>query len=204
MDWLIGARFVMGVGMGAEVVCGYVMISEFVPPGQRGRWAGGLAVLTNSALFFANVFGAIIIPSLGWRWMFGLVGAGALVIWLFRRGLPESPRWLESKGRADEAESVMAKIEAEASRSGPLLEAAYHPTPVLPHQPLSVIFSQALLVRFLVGLHDRDRHQLGALWLCRLVAHVLRKARLQRRHVLSRSRRRCRSAARSATWLPCG
>ena len=151
MDWLIGARFVMGIGMGAEIVCGYVMIGEFAPPGQRGRWAGGLAVVANSALFFANVFGAIIIPALGWRWMFGLVGGGALVIWLFRRGLPESPRWLESKGRIDEAQAVMAKIEAEASRGGPLPEAAYHPTPVLPHQPLSVLFSKALLTRLLVG-----------------------------------------------------
>jgi putative MFS transporter len=141
----------MGVGIGAEVVCGYVTLGEFVPPGQRGRWAGGLAIITNSALFFANVFGALIIPTLGWRWMFGLVGVGSLVVWLFRRGLPESPRWLESKGRIAEAEAVLVSIEAEASRRGALPEPLYHPTPVLPHQPLSALFTPALLTRTLVG-----------------------------------------------------
>ena len=35
--WLIAARFVMGVGLGAEIVVGYVTLSEFVPPLQRGR-----------------------------------------------------------------------------------------------------------------------------------------------------------------------
>jgi len=132
-------------------VCGYVTIGEFVPPGQRGRWAGGLAIITNSALFVANVVGAFIIPTFGWRWMFAIVGIGSLIVWLFRRGLPESPRWLESKGRFDEADAVMRRIEAEASKRGPLPEAVYHPTPVLPDQPLSALFTRALLPRLVVG-----------------------------------------------------
>jgi len=41
MSWLIAARLVMGIGLGAEIVVGYVTISEFVPPGNRGRWGGG-------------------------------------------------------------------------------------------------------------------------------------------------------------------
>ena len=51
MDWLIAARFVMGIGLGAEIVVGYVTLSEFTPPQSRGRWGAGLAVCTNSALF---------------------------------------------------------------------------------------------------------------------------------------------------------
>ena len=58
INWLTAARLVMGIGIGAEVVCGYVMIGEFMPPGTRARWAGGLAIITNSALFVANVLGA--------------------------------------------------------------------------------------------------------------------------------------------------
>ena len=53
IEWLIAARFVMGVGLGAEIVVGYVTLSEFVPPLQRGRWGSVLSAITNSALFFS-------------------------------------------------------------------------------------------------------------------------------------------------------
>ena len=43
----------MGVGLGAEIVVGYVTPSEFVPPLQRGRWGSVLSAITNSALFFS-------------------------------------------------------------------------------------------------------------------------------------------------------
>lgn len=151
MPWLIAARLFMGIGIGAEVVAGYVMMGEFIPPRQRGRWVGALAVITNSALFFASVMGAFIIPTLGWRWMFGIVGAGALLIWLARRGLPESPRWLESKGRLAEAEAAMAGIEAEVSRGAPLREPSRQPRPVQKQGALADVFKGAMLLRTLVG-----------------------------------------------------
>ena len=77
MLWLTVARFFMGIGLGAEIVVGYVLLSEFVPPGSRGRWGTGLAVITNSALFFSALIGRFVIPNFGWRWMFVLVGVGA-------------------------------------------------------------------------------------------------------------------------------
>ena len=111
MGWLIGARFFMGLGLGAEIVVGYVTISEFVPPLSRGRWGTGLAVITNSALFVSALVSRVVIPNYGWRWMFVIVGIGALVVWFMRRSMPESPRWLEAKGRDAEAEAVMSEIE---------------------------------------------------------------------------------------------
>ncbi len=151
INWLVAARLVMGLGIGAEVVCGYVMVGEFMPPGTRGRWAGGLAIITNSALFVANLLGAAIIPRFGWRWMFVLVGVGSVLVWMLRRGLPESPRWLESKGRLVEADAVLGRIEARAAAAGPLPEAAFSEVPVVPHQRIGALFTGALLSRTLVG-----------------------------------------------------
>ncbi len=151
IDWLIAARLVMGVGIGAEVVCGYVMIGEFMPPNQRSRWAGGLAIITNSALFVCNAVAVWVIPNFGWRWMFGIVGIGSLTVWLLRRNMPESPRWLESQGRFDEAEATLNRIEAEAARTGPLPPAALVPPVVAAHRPFSDLLTRVLLTRVLVG-----------------------------------------------------
>lgn len=97
MTWLIATRFVMGVGLGAEIVVGYVTMAEFVPPQHRAKWGAGLAALTNTALFISSFAGFLIIPSVGWRWMFVIVGIGALFVWYLRKAMPELPRWLELK-----------------------------------------------------------------------------------------------------------
>ncbi|MFC7753950.1 MFS transporter [Tsukamurella soli] len=113
MEWLIVCRFFMGLGLGAEIVIGYGCLGEFVPPQVRGKWSAYLSLIANSALFFSTLLGFLIIPHLGWRVMFVIVGVGAFVIWFRRRAMPESPRWLKSQGRDAEAEAVMAGIERE-------------------------------------------------------------------------------------------
>jgi MFS transporter, putative metabolite:H+ symporter len=120
MTWLIVARFFMGLGLGAEIVVGYGSVGEFIPPAVRGRWSAYLSLITNSALFCSTFLGYLIIPTIGWRAMFAIVGAGALVVWVIRKKMPESPRWLESKGRFEEAEAILSAAEAESARSAPL------------------------------------------------------------------------------------
>ena len=120
MTWLIVARFFMGLGLGAEIVVGYGSVGEFIPPTVRGKWSAYLSLITNSALFFSTFLGFLIIPTIGWRAMFAIVGAGALVVWVIRKKMPESPRWLESKGRYEEAEAILRVAEAESSRGAPL------------------------------------------------------------------------------------
>lgn len=151
IEWLIAARFVMGVGLGAEIVVGYVTLSEFVPPLQRGRWGSALSAITNSALFFSAFGGLLIIPTFGWRWMFVITGIGALVVWYLRRALPELPRWLESKGHTAEAEKVLSAIETEVSQAWPLPPAADQATPIIPRQSIKALFEGAMLPRTIVG-----------------------------------------------------
>jgi MFS transporter, putative metabolite:H+ symporter len=113
MDWLIAARFLMGLGLGAEIVVGYSSLTEFVPPASRGKWLAQMAMIVVSGLPATILLGSILIPLVGWRAMFVIAGVGALVVWYLRKALPESPRWLESKGRTAEAESLVADIEKE-------------------------------------------------------------------------------------------
>jgi putative MFS transporter len=151
MAWLIGARFVMGLGLGAEIVVGYVTISEFVPPASRGRWGATLAMITNSALFVSALIARVVIPDYGWRWMFVIVGVGALIVWVLRRKMPESPRWLESKGRLAEAEAAMQAIERRVAPDGNLPP----PAPahaVAPSQgSVKALFAPGMLSRTLIG-----------------------------------------------------
>ena len=120
MTVLIAIRFVMGIGMGAEIVVGYSSLAEFMPRAKRGRYVALLSMVTNLAVPVTGLGGAWLIPEIGWRWLFAIVGASALVVWALRKNMPESPRWLESRGRTAEAEAMLVAIEAEAARSGPL------------------------------------------------------------------------------------
>src|SRR3954462_6667643 len=120
MNQLIICRFVQGLGLGAEIVVGYSTMTEFVPPRTRGRWLAFMAFLTVCGFPATSLLGYLIIPTFGWRLMFIIAGIGSLIVWYLRKNLPESPRWLESQGRTEEAEALMQQIEKEAAAAGPL------------------------------------------------------------------------------------
>ena len=149
MAVLIALRFVMGLGLGAENVVGYSTMTEFVPPAQRGRWLGLVAVFVVTGLPVSALAAWALVPAFGWRAMFILGGVGALLVWQARKSLPESPRWLESVGRTQEAEALLATIEREASGGAPL------PPPALPgpapSRALSTLFAAPLLSRMVLG-----------------------------------------------------
>src|SRR5262249_60575853 len=77
LTWL---RFVMGLGLGAEIVVGYSTLTEFVPPQSRGRWLSLMAVLVVSRLPITALLGYLIIPVYGWRPMFAISRGGALLL----------------------------------------------------------------------------------------------------------------------------
>jgi putative MFS transporter len=148
---LILIQCVIGFGLGAENVVGYSTLTEFVPPQSRGKWLGFMTVFVVTGLPVAALLGRLVIPRLGWRAMFVLGGLGALVVWYLRKKLPESPRWLESVGRAEEAESLLQTIEGEISRQhSPLPPAAV--SPLVKHsRDFSSLLSPAILPRMILG-----------------------------------------------------
>lgn len=152
MTWLIVCRFFMGLGLGAEIVVGYGSVGEFMPPAVRGKWSAYLSLITNSALFFSTFLGYLIIPSIGWRAMFAIVGVGAMIVWVLRKKMPESPRWLESKGRYDEAEAILREAEAESTRNGTLPPVVDAPRTVTRKTTLLELFGPAQIRRTLLSV----------------------------------------------------
>ncbi len=153
MAWLIGLRFLMGIGLGAEVVVGYAMLTEFAPASVRGRMVGWLAVITNTSLLICNLLSWWIIPSFGWRYMFLLVGVAAIIVWAARKSVPESPRWLESRGRLAEADAIISRIEGVqpgSHRATPSAGSAERGDGGA--SSILAVFSPALLRRTLIGI----------------------------------------------------
>ena len=127
--WLLffyATRFVAGMGIGGQYAAINSAIDEMMPSKYRGRvdiwingsyWAG--AILGSFAsLIFLNAFAI----NVGWRLAFLMGPVLALVVIVVARTLPESPRWLMTHGRMDEAEAELAKIEAAVQSSGQTLE----------------------------------------------------------------------------------
>lgn len=151
MTVLILLRFVMGVGLGAENVVGYATMTEFVPPQARGKWLGIISVFVVAGLPVTALLGTLIIPRFGWRIMFMLGGLGALIVWQLRKALPESPRWLETVGRTQEADAILRAIEDEVSlHHGPLKPPA-DSSLAIPSRSLRMLLGPLLLPRMIVG-----------------------------------------------------
>lgn len=122
--WFAVCRFVTGLGIGGEYAAINSAIDELIPARVRGRvnlaingsfWIGAaIGALLSLALLDERVLG----PQ-GWRAGFLLGAALAVAILLVRRHVPESPRWLLTHGRADEAERVVAQIEAASGSAAP-------------------------------------------------------------------------------------
>jgi len=111
VTWLAAARFVAGVGLGAEQPLAFAYAGEYSPKRIRGRilaivhFIGGACVWPIAALFTLAFR-----DSIGWRGVWIVIGIGALVVWVFRFTLPESPRWLATHGKGDQALDVLKKL----------------------------------------------------------------------------------------------
>ncbi|MCU1679811.1 MAG: putative rane protein [Amycolatopsis sp.] len=126
-------RVLTGIGLGAELTLVDTYLSELLPSRRRGRYVawsytfGLLAVPVAGGL--AKAANTTILGMAGWRWLLIVAACGGLVVWLVRRGLPESPRWLAATGATAEADRVLTTIERDVRAGGPALPPA---EPVVP------------------------------------------------------------------------
>ena len=141
---LVICRFIAGIGLGAEQPLAFAYAGEYAPKRIRGRilaivhFIGGACVWpigTALVLLFGSLLDT---PEHVWRGIWLLIGVGALIVWVFRFTLPESPRYLATHGRGEEAIGVLKRLGI-AGPTEPLSTDAASNTK---SDPFSVVFSQ--------------------------------------------------------------
>jgi MFS transporter, putative metabolite:H+ symporter len=114
-------RFLAGIGIGVELVTIGTYISELVPRQIRGRAFACEQAIGFLSVPVAALLSYYLVPRQflgldGWRWVVILGAHGALFVWFIRRALPESPRWLAQRGRLEEADRELSKLEDAVAR----------------------------------------------------------------------------------------
>lgn len=141
---LLVLRFLVGLGLGAELPVASTYVSEFAPARMRGRLIVILEAFWAVGWTAAALIGYFVIPGSddGWRWAFAIGAVPAAYALIVRWGLPESARWLERRGRTADADAVVRSFEQSAGLPSPDSMPATAPPPVA----------------------TRVRDRLGALW----------------------------------------
>ncbi|AET67391.1 arabinose efflux permease family protein [Desulfosporosinus orientis DSM 765] len=117
VESLLAFRFLLGVGLGAQVPIGITMLSELVPSQSRGKYLSFYQAFLPLGIAAAGLTTYVLLPKFGWQVVFlaeALPALWFLVIWKY---LPESARWLESKGRYREADEVAREMEEQVEKS---------------------------------------------------------------------------------------
>jgi putative MFS transporter len=150
---LIGCRFIAGLGLGAEQPLAFAYAGEYSPKRIRGRilaivhFIGGACVWpigTALVLLFGHSFAS---PEHAWRGVWVAIGLGALIVWVFRFTLPESPRYLATHGRGDDAIKVLGRL----GIAGPTRPLSTDAASNTKSDPFAVVFSM-FPVRVVAGM----------------------------------------------------
>jgi MFS transporter, putative metabolite:H+ symporter len=179
-NWLLVFRFFAGVGLGAEQPLCFSYIAEYSPKNIRGRltafmqfiggaWPWPLGVLLTLAFR----------DSIGWRGIWIIIGIGALVIFVLRFTLPESPRWLATHGQGQRALDLLQRM---GLRSVPLNTLAADAASSARSDPFGVVLRQypGRIIAGMACFYAFLQHRARA-W--RLVAEHPRRTRVHDRQI---------------------
>ncbi|HET7879406.1 MAG TPA: MFS transporter [Acetobacteraceae bacterium] len=135
--WLAALRFIAGIGLGAEQPLCYAYAGEYAPKNIRGRFIAGIQMIGGAWSWpLSTLFALSFRDTLGWRGIWIVIGACALVVFLFRFSLPESPRWLATHGQGDRALDLLNRMGIAAPREQLAIDAASNTH----SDPIAVVF----------------------------------------------------------------
>lgn len=119
---IIVFRVIMGLAVGAASVTVPVYLSEIAPARDRGRLSGLNQLMISSGILLAYLVNLGLSPLGAWRWMFALAAVPSVALFAGAWFQPESPRWLLSHGREDDARAVLARSRTESELEAELAE----------------------------------------------------------------------------------
>ncbi|ORZ33341.1 general substrate transporter [Catenaria anguillulae PL171] len=157
---MLAGRFLTGIGVGMLSMCAPLYIAELAPAKIRGRLTSVQQLMITIGIAFAASVNAIIIDKyqnapfdndIQWRLALGLQAAPCLLLVLFMFKLPESPRWLMSRDREDEALKSLAIVRQSSTRSPEVQEEFYD-------------YKQAIELERTIGSADWKELLLPGIW----------------------------------------
>ncbi len=110
VSWLIAARIVSGVGIGIASFISPMYIAELVPAKVRGALVAVNMLAITTGIVVAYLVDYAFSGSQGWRYMFGLAAVPSVALVLGMWWLPDSPRWLISKSKIDQARQILQRV----------------------------------------------------------------------------------------------
>jgi MFS transporter, putative metabolite:H+ symporter len=156
---LVVLRFLQGIGLGGEIPIMAAYINEFAASHRRGRFSMSYQIFFTAGLVVVAYVGRWVVPNLGWRAMFVIGALPALLALPLRRMLPESPRWLASRGRIAEADRTLSAIEAEISHGGT------RPLPPIPENVREASPATSRFGDLFKGIYRRRSFSVWVLWI---------------------------------------
>jgi putative MFS transporter len=157
-DVLWWLRLIQGIGLGGEIPLMAAYVNEFARAQNRGRFSISIQVLFSVGLASVALVSVYVVPHWGWRWMFIIGAVPALLAIPLRVLLPESPRWLTSRGRYDEADHALKRIEQIAARDG-------HAIPALPADLPDVVEARPRIADLFKGIYLRRTISVWLIWI---------------------------------------
>lgn len=175
LDWLIVVRIVIGLGIGLQLPATITLLAELIPSRLRARYLISMLALFPLGMSAAGLICYVLIPVIGWRGVSVIESVPALIAILIWKFVPESPVWLESRGRHQEADAVMTvlerKIEASTGHSLPLVDRAPVAETAFVAAEVSTTTTQQVPLRRMVSKeHWRTTLMLTVQWPAMLLA----------------------------------
>ena len=109
--WLALLRFIAGIGLGAEQPLCFAYAGEYAPKRIRGRVLAGIQLIGGALVWpLSTLFALYALGPIGWRGIWIVLGIGALIVFVLRFSLPESPRWLATHGQGARALDLLERM----------------------------------------------------------------------------------------------